>query len=84
MTIESDRVICQESAVVDVTWGGARVGAQDATERAKALNKLRLGDVVFHAVTRGAALLVLLLLGGVMVALMIGSLPAHWRRSTAR
>jgi len=62
--------------VVDVTWGGARVSAQDATERAKALNKLRLGDVIFHAVTRSAALLVLLLLGGVMVALFLGSLPA--------
>ncbi|HEY4203942.1 MAG TPA: phosphate ABC transporter permease subunit PstC [Xanthobacteraceae bacterium] len=52
------------------------MSAQDATERAKALDKLRLGDVVFHAVTRGAALLVLLLLGGVMVALLLGSLPA--------
>jgi phosphate transport system permease protein len=52
------------------------VGAQDAAERAKALDKLRLGDVVFHAVTRGAALVVLLLLGGVMVALFLGSLPA--------
>jgi phosphate transport system permease protein len=62
--------------VVDVTWGGARVGAQDAAERAKALDKLRLGDVVFHAVTRGAALVVLLLLGGVMVALLLGALPA--------
>ena len=62
--------------MVDVTWGGARVGAQDATERANALRKLRLGDVIFHAVTRSAALLVLLLLGGVMVALFVGSLPA--------
>lgn len=62
--------------MVDVTWGGARVSAQDATERAKALHKLRLGDVIFHAITRSAALLVLLLLGGVMVALFVGSLPA--------
>jgi len=62
--------------VVDMTWGGARVGAQDATERANALRKLRLGDVIFHAITRSAAILVLLLLGGVMVALVIGSVPA--------
>lgn len=62
--------------MVDVTWGGSGVNAQDAVGRAKALDKLRLGDMVFHAVTRIAAIVVLLLLGGVMVALLVGSLPA--------
>ena len=62
--------------MVDVTWGGAQGGAQDAAERARALHRLRFGDVVFHAVTRSAAIFVLLLLGGVMVALLLGSLPA--------
>jgi phosphate transport system permease protein len=56
------------------------LGAQDAAERAKArakaLDRLRFGDLAFHAVTRGAAILVLLLLGGVMVALLIGAWPA--------
>jgi len=61
---------------VDVTWGGASVNAKDAAARAKALDKLRLGDTIFRNVTRGAAILVLLLLGGVMVALLLGSLPA--------
>ncbi|MCO5132113.1 MAG: phosphate ABC transporter permease subunit PstC [Xanthobacteraceae bacterium] len=40
------------------------------------MRKLRLADVLFHAVTRSAAIFVLLLLGGVMVALLLGALPA--------
>ncbi|MGB3867597.1 MAG: phosphate ABC transporter permease subunit PstC [Xanthobacteraceae bacterium] len=52
------------------------MSAQDAAARASALRKLQLSDALFHAVTRGAAILVLLLLGGVMVALFVGALPA--------
>ena len=43
---------------------------------AKALAKLRLSDAVFHALTRVAALGVLLLLSGVIIALIIGAMPA--------
>ena len=43
--------------------------------RARA-QRLRLGDIIFRALTRAAALAVLLLLGGVIVSLLIGALPA--------
>jgi len=62
--------------VVDVTWDRAGMSAQDAAERARALDRLRLGDAVFRNVTRFAALLVLALLGSVIGALMIGAWPA--------
>ncbi|MGB7099700.1 MAG: phosphate ABC transporter permease subunit PstC [Xanthobacteraceae bacterium] len=44
--------------------------------RAKALDRLRLGDVAFRHLTRVAAIGVLLLLSGVIVSLIAGSLPA--------
>jgi phosphate transport system permease protein len=47
-----------------------------AATRARALDRLRLGDIVFRYFTRGAAITVLLLLGGVIVSLFIGALPA--------
>jgi phosphate transport system permease protein len=50
--------------------------AAAAAARAKVLQRLRLGDVAFEWVTRSAALFVLLLLGGVIVALIIGATPA--------
>ncbi|RIK99506.1 MAG: phosphate ABC transporter permease subunit PstC [Proteobacteria bacterium] len=52
------------------------MSAQDAADRARALGKLRLGDVIFRSVTRIAAIMVLALLGGVIVALVIGAMPA--------
>jgi phosphate transport system permease protein len=60
-----------------MAWEGHRVSArQDVTERARALDKLRIGDNVFKLLTRGAAIFVLVILGGVIVALISGSLPA--------
>src|SRR5262249_18994532 len=47
-----------------------------AFSRARALGRLRLIDVVFYGATRVAAIGVLLLLGGVIVSLISGSLPA--------
>ena len=55
---------------------GGAVQTVDAPSRAKALAKLRLSDAVFHALTRVAALGVLLLLSGVIIALIIGAMPA--------
>jgi len=40
------------------------------------LNRLRLGDTAFRLITRGASIVVLIILGGVMVALVQGSIPA--------
>jgi phosphate transport system permease protein len=42
----------------------------------RALNCLRIGDALFHALTRAAAIGVLALLGGVIVSLVAGALPA--------
>ena len=52
------------------------VSARGAAARARVLVRLRLGDAAFRRVTRTAALGVLLLLSGVIVALIVGSLPA--------
>src|SRR5689334_19475839 len=45
-------------------------------DRARVLQRLRLGDMVFRNVTRAAAIVVLLILGGIIVSLIIGSWPA--------
>ena len=44
--------------------------------RAQALNRLRLADSVFRVLTLGAAVGVLIILGGVILSLFLGSLPA--------
>ena len=44
--------------------------------RAAVLRRLRLGDAGFHQVTRAAAVAVLVILGGVIVSLIAGALPA--------
>jgi phosphate transport system permease protein len=62
--------------VVDVALrgGAGEIGAVES--RAKALARLSLGDAAFRVLTRIAALTVLLILGGVILSLFIGSLPA--------
>jgi phosphate transport system permease protein len=62
--------------MADVAWQGARVNADDVAERARVLNKLRVGDTVFHNVTKASALFVLIVLGGVIISLLIGAWPA--------
>ena len=44
--------------------------------RARALARMRLSDVTFRHLTRAAAIAVLLLLSGVILSLVIGSMPA--------
>jgi len=48
----------------------------DISSRAKVIARLRVGDIGFRWLTKGAAIGVLLILGGVMTSLVIGSLPA--------
>src|SRR5262245_37700030 len=48
----------------------------ETPSRAKVLARLRLSDLAFRHLTRLAALMVLVILGGVMVSLIIGSMPA--------
>jgi phosphate transport system permease protein len=47
-----------------------------ASPRAQVLRRLKMRDRAFYLVTRGASLLVLTLLAGVIIALVIGSMPA--------
>ncbi|MGA9209045.1 MAG: phosphate ABC transporter permease subunit PstC [Terriglobales bacterium] len=55
---------------------GVAVSVEAAVARAKVLDRLRLGDVAFRQMTRAAAVGVLLLLSGVIISLVAGSLPA--------
>ena len=45
-------------------------------DRARALARFRFGDRLFHGLTFAAAAAVLVLLGGVIVSLVVGSIPA--------
>jgi phosphate transport system permease protein len=63
-------------SVVDVALQGDAVEVEAVAARAKALNRLRVGDLIFRAVTRAAAIGVLVILGGVIISLIDGSLPA--------
>jgi phosphate transport system permease protein len=62
--------------VTDIALRGTGIEVAQAPSRAVVLRRLRLGDAVFRILTRTAAITVLLLLGGVIVALISGSLPA--------
>jgi phosphate transport system permease protein len=62
--------------VADVALTSGAVIPAEATARTKVLDRLRLGDAVFRHLTRAAAIAVLALLGGVIVSLIDGSIPA--------
>jgi phosphate transport system permease protein len=63
-------------SVVDVAFHGKAVGVGGVSTRAKALARLRFADLAFHHLTRLAAITVLVILGGVILSLFIGALPA--------
>jgi phosphate transport system permease protein len=63
-------------SVVDIALQGNAVEVDAVAARAKALNRLRIGDTIFRALTRAAAIGVLVILGGVIISLIDGSLPA--------
>jgi phosphate transport system permease protein len=50
--------------------------AAGPVDRARALNAFRLGDIAFYWITRMSAISVLLILGGILISLLIGALPA--------
>ena len=62
--------------MVDMALQGGSAQTADVVSRSKVLDRLRLGDTIFRNLTRAAALLVLVILGGVIVALIAGSWPA--------
>jgi phosphate transport system permease protein len=65
----------QERPVVDVAMSDTPAMPHDVA-RARALSRFRLTDAVFRNLTRAAAVIVLVILGGVMIALVEGALPA--------
>jgi phosphate transport system permease protein len=62
--------------VVDVALRGEGTFVTDVPSRAKVIARLRLGDTAFRWLTKACAVGVLVILGGVMVSLVAGSLPA--------
>src|SRR5262245_31766905 len=62
--------------VVDVALRGTGISTAGQIDRAKVLQRLRLGDAAFRHLTRAAALAVLVILGGIIVSLVWGSLSA--------
>ena len=62
--------------VVDFALSDRAIVPAAALARVKALDRLRLGDAVFRNLTRAAAIGVLLLLSGVIISLIDGSIPA--------
>ena len=62
--------------VVDVALQGGALPFAPAADRAKVLQRLRLGDAVFRNLTRAAAIAVLIILSGIIVSLVRGSWPA--------
>src|SRR5262249_52627520 len=55
---------------------GDAVETDAVAGRAKALNRLRIADMLFRVLTRAAAIGVLVILGSVIISLIDGSLPA--------
>ena len=62
--------------MVDVALQGDAVETYAVAARAKALGRLRTADIVFRVLTRAAAIGVLIILGGVIISLIDGSVPA--------
>ena len=60
----------------EVTLNSAGMSGAGATSRAGVLRRLRTTDITFHGMTRIAAITVLLLLSGVIISLIHGSIPA--------
>jgi phosphate transport system permease protein len=63
-------------SVVDLALSRSDAAAADAASRSKILGRLRFSDTAFRNLTRGAAILVLAILGGVIISLIQGSIPA--------
>ncbi len=62
--------------MVDVVLSERLAITAGAGARSKVLDRLRLDDSIFRHLTRAAAIGVLLILSGVMVSLILGSIPA--------
>jgi len=62
--------------VADIALPAENAAAFASSTRARALARLRLGDLGFRVLTRTAAIAVLIILGAVILSLIQGSVPA--------
>ena len=62
--------------MADIAAESSTFALERAERRARVLRFFKLGDQAFHRLTLAAAVAILVMLGGVMVSLIIGSLPA--------
>lgn len=62
--------------MADVALQGGVMTAAEQVDRAKVLQRLRLSDSIFRALTRAAAISVLVILSGIIISLLYGSWPA--------
>jgi len=62
--------------VVDVALQGGVLSVADRVDRSKVLRRLQLRDLIFRELTRTAAIAVLVILSGIIISLIHGSLPA--------
>ncbi len=62
--------------VVDVALQAVPNMVSQQADRSKVLRRLRIGDIGFRHLTRVAAIAVLVILGGIIISLVYGSLPA--------
>jgi phosphate transport system permease protein len=77
MTIEpTQRELNEAGNMSDAIMDGVSVSRPSQVDRAKALSGIALFDRIFFQVTRAAAVVVLIILGGVIVSLIHGALPA--------
>jgi phosphate transport system permease protein len=65
-----------EEELVDVALPGTLEPSVAAISRTRILGRLRVSDMLFRHMTRASAILVLMILGGVIISLINGSLPA--------
>jgi phosphate transport system permease protein len=66
----------RRDTVVDVALQGNPAAVRQQVDRAKVLQRLRMNDLSFRWLTRLAAITVLAILGGIIIALIHGSIPA--------
>jgi phosphate transport system permease protein len=66
----------EAQSVVDMAIPDGSVAAWSGASRFPVLRRLRLSDALFRHLTRGAAVLVLAILSGVIFSLVSGSVPA--------
>jgi phosphate transport system permease protein len=62
--------------MVELTMPAERAQSEAVPDRAKALARFKLTDAIFRHLTMASAILVLMILGGVILTLIFGSIPA--------